>query len=138
MRAYVAAYARPENARDTLRGAPSPWNVLAMMPKEAKAKARRLHASDLDSTAVIVSRIVVALHSPSQHTLWSLHLIWFQKTVLCKGGEKWHKVRRSLTSVELDSDRASQGTRLALTCEYLASYDCMALMFPLILKLCSL
>ena len=59
MSEYVAEYARPENARDTTRGAPSAWKALTMMPTQAAAKPRRLHASDLDSAAVIVSLIVV-------------------------------------------------------------------------------
>jgi len=60
MRAYVAEYASPEKARETMRGSPSPWKVLAIMPKQMEVKARRLHASGLDKAAVIAGQTVVA------------------------------------------------------------------------------
>jgi hypothetical protein len=63
MRAYVAEYARPEKARETMRGAPSPWKVLATMPKQVEVRARRLQVSNLESTADMVDSIVVAFFS---------------------------------------------------------------------------
>ena len=52
-KAYVSEKARPEKANAAIRGAPSPWKVLKMTARDAPDKVRRLHASDLDSSAVM-------------------------------------------------------------------------------------
>jgi hypothetical protein len=44
-KAYVRAKARHEKASDAIRGAPSPWKVLAMMARLAPERTRRLHVS---------------------------------------------------------------------------------------------
>jgi hypothetical protein len=91
MRAYVAEYARPEKASDTTRGAPSAWKLLTMMPRQAGTKARRLHASDLDSAAVIVNQFVVALFFAGEMRSNNVNGLWyFQKSVLSEGGQNWH------------------------------------------------
>ena len=35
----------PLNAREAMRGSPSPWNVFAIMPKQARVRDRRLAVS---------------------------------------------------------------------------------------------
>jgi len=46
--AYDAAYAIPLNAREAMRGSPSPRKVFAMMANDARARARRLSVSVKD------------------------------------------------------------------------------------------
>lgn len=53
MRLKVRANAIPLNANEAIRGSPSPWNVLIMMPTQAAESAKRLHASDPDRVVVM-------------------------------------------------------------------------------------
>lgn len=46
--AYDAAYAIPLNAREAMRGSPSPRKVFAMMPNDARARDMRLSVSVKD------------------------------------------------------------------------------------------
>jgi hypothetical protein len=45
----------PLNAREAMRGSPSPWKVLAMMPKQARERERRPSdsADEREETAMI-------------------------------------------------------------------------------------
>lgn len=45
IRLNVRANARPLNANEAIRGSPSPWNVLIMMPTQAADSVKRLHVS---------------------------------------------------------------------------------------------
>ena len=54
IKANVKAKAIPLNAKQAIRGSPSPLNVLAMMPAQDAASARRLHDSDLVRFEVIL------------------------------------------------------------------------------------
>ena len=42
---YVDAKAMPLKAKDAIRGSPSPWNVLAIIPKHATEIVKRVKAS---------------------------------------------------------------------------------------------
>ena len=44
---YADAKAMPPKAKDAIRGSPSPWKVLAMMPRHAAETAKRVRASAL-------------------------------------------------------------------------------------------
>lgn len=54
IRLKVNAKAMPLNANDAIRGSPSPWKVLAMMPTHAAERARRLNVSALLRLALMV------------------------------------------------------------------------------------
>lgn len=54
IRLKVRANARPLNANEAIRGSPSPWNVLIMMPTQAAESVKRLHASAPDRVVVII------------------------------------------------------------------------------------
>ena len=47
IRLYVKENAIPLNANDAMRGSPSPWKVLAMIPIQAAVMAERLSVSEL-------------------------------------------------------------------------------------------
>ena len=47
IRLYVKENAIPLNANDAMRGSPSPWKVLAMMPIQAAEMTERLRVSEL-------------------------------------------------------------------------------------------
>lgn len=49
----VRANARPLNANEAIRGSPSPWKVLVMMPIQATESTKRLHTSVPDRVVVI-------------------------------------------------------------------------------------
>lgn len=53
IRLNVKAKAIPLNANEAIRGSPSPWNVLTMMPTQAAESVKRLHASALDRVVVM-------------------------------------------------------------------------------------
>lgn len=61
IRLNVRANAIPLNAKETIRGSPSPWNELATMPKQVADNVRRLH----DSTPVKAEDITDYLTSTS-------------------------------------------------------------------------
>ena len=54
IRLKVRANARPLNASEAIRGSPSPWNVLIMMPTQAAETVKRLHVSALDRVVVMI------------------------------------------------------------------------------------
>lgn len=45
----------PLKARDAMSGSPSPWKVLAIMPRQATVRDRRLSVSVKDRVALIVA-----------------------------------------------------------------------------------
>ncbi len=53
IRLKVRANARPLNAKEAIRGSPSPWNVLVMTPTQAAESVKRPHASGLDREVVM-------------------------------------------------------------------------------------
>lgn len=55
---YVKENAKPDKAKETTRGAPSSLNALKMIPKQQDTNVRRDHASDLESVAFIIDRVV--------------------------------------------------------------------------------
>lgn len=60
MRLKVRANARPLKANEAIRGSPSPWNVLIMMPTQAAEIVRRLQASEPERVvAMAIQRITI-------------------------------------------------------------------------------
>ena len=55
MRLNVNENAMPLNAIEAIRGSPLPWNVLAMMPKQAADKERRVTVSALLRAVAIIT-----------------------------------------------------------------------------------
>ena len=47
IRLNVNENAMPLNAKEAIRGSPSPWKVFTIMPTQAAESVRRLHASTL-------------------------------------------------------------------------------------------
>lgn len=54
IRLNVRANAIPLNANEAIRGSPSPWNVLIMMPTQAAESVERLHTSAPDRVVIMV------------------------------------------------------------------------------------
>lgn len=52
--AYDDEKAIPLNARDAMSGSPSPWNVLAIMPRQAIVRDRRLSVSVRERNGVVI------------------------------------------------------------------------------------
>lgn len=52
--ANEAENAIPLNARDAMRGSPSPWKVFAITPMQARDKERRDHVSVEESAAEVM------------------------------------------------------------------------------------
>ena len=46
----------PLNAKEAIRGSPSPWKVLTITPRQAAERVRRLHASEPVSVVVMPTR----------------------------------------------------------------------------------
>lgn len=67
IRLNVNANAMPLNANDAIRGSPSPWKVLAMMPTHAAERARRLNVSALLRFAFMIFGLEVLVY----YTCWS-------------------------------------------------------------------
>lgn len=49
-----------EKARHAINGSPSPWNVFAIMAKEASVRERRVYVSVLESAGDVVEDDIVA------------------------------------------------------------------------------
>ena len=56
MRLNVEANAMPLNAKEAIRGSPSPWKVLAMMPKQAAVRPKSVHDSNFVSVEAMMTR----------------------------------------------------------------------------------
>ena len=63
----VRANARPVNANEAIRGSPSPWKVLIMMPTQAAESVERLHASAPDRAAVMAVQRTVIVWFPGYY-----------------------------------------------------------------------
>jgi len=56
---YVAEKAMPLKARDAMRGSPSPWNVFAIIPRDARNKDSKVIVSVKESEEAVEVVIVV-------------------------------------------------------------------------------
>ena len=54
IRLKVRANAIPLNANEAIRGSPSPWNVLIIMPTQVAESVKRLHASAPDRVVAMM------------------------------------------------------------------------------------
>ena len=59
IRLNVNENAMPLNAREAIRGSPSPWKVFTMMPTQAAESVRRLHASTLLRAEFMIIYVVI-------------------------------------------------------------------------------
>ena len=77
-RLKVRANARPLNANEAIRGSPSPWNVLIMMPTQATESVKRLQASAPDRVAVMTVQKSTIVWFP-QKTRSSVHVDQYKR-----------------------------------------------------------
>ena len=63
IRLNVNENAMPLNAKEAIRGSPSPWNVFTMMPAQAAESVRRLHASTLLRAEFMIFHVVIMVNS---------------------------------------------------------------------------
>ena len=63
IRLNARANARPLNANEAIRGSPSPWNVLIMMPTQIVEIVKRLHVSALERVVAMAIQKAMGNHS---------------------------------------------------------------------------
>ena len=71
----VRANARPLNANEAIRGSPSPWKVLIMMPTQAAESDKRLHASAPERVGAMTLQKTIKLSSKSQANAYNASAI---------------------------------------------------------------